>query len=192
MNWILDAELGLALRRLGPEDVEPTSELARRAFGSAEIGHEVHTMLTIYCETGAFALPLAEQKQTMIPVSYYLLVRSAPAGEVRVGLTGLYQPVWAGRGSYWLAWFAVDPQFHGQGHGTRLLQATMELAVAKGGTLLCIETSNSLDAARGLYRRMGFRQYGEVPDYWAPGASLVILARSLDDIAAPQGVNRDF
>jgi len=182
MNWPVDPSQEVYLRRLLPADVHRVVQLAGRAFADPSVEREIQRMLQTYCYSGANNIPIDKQEMTMLPVSYYVLARDDPDGEQRLGITGLYRPVWAGEGVFWLGWLAVDPQFQGQGYGARLLAATMELAAAKGGRLMCIETASDLEAALSLYYKMGFTQVGEVPDYFAPGGHMLILHRSLLDI----------
>jgi ribosomal protein S18 acetylase RimI-like enzyme len=66
-----------------------------------------------------------------------------------------------------------------------LLTWSMKLARAKGAELLCVETSPDLVPAINLYKKAGFQQYGDLPGYWNPDLSLLILARKLTDIHVP-------
>lgn len=192
MRWPLDPAGCLSLRRLIPADVDVVVDLAGRAFDSPHVRDEVRAMLNLYCTSGSQQLSLERQAETMLPVSYYVLARNAGFIERLIGLTGLYRPIWAGSGVYWLGWFAVDPTAQGHGYGRRLLEATLTLAATRGGRLLCVETSEKLDAAVRLYHRLGFRRYGTVPDYWAPGSPLVILARHLHDIPRSKEIPDEF
>ena len=191
LRWRVDTKNNIWLRRLFPTDIDSVAELSGRAFNSSSISDKIWTMLNIYTTSGAYCLRL-DQQVTLVPVLYYLLVEDHPTGENLLGLTGLYYPLWAGKGVFWLGWFAVDPAFQGRGHGTRLLWSTMKLAAARGGRIMCIETEDSLDAALGLYHRLGFTRSGEILDYWAPGSNLLILRRSLDDIPIPQEIPDDL
>jgi GNAT superfamily N-acetyltransferase len=188
MSWLLNPLSGLALRRLHAGDVDPVVALVGRSFRSRSIADQVREELSFYCRSGADHVPIQQQKDTFLWVSYYILLRIANKTETLLGLTGLYRPVWAGTGVFWLGWFGVDSDVQGQGYGIALLHATMVLARAEGGRLLCVESSRELASAIHLYHRMGFRQCGDVPDYWSPGENLLILARSLEDIDIPSGV----
>ena len=189
MNWLLNPLAGLKLRSLDKRDVNAIVALAGRSFNSQHVASQVQEELNAYVKTGADQIPLREQKDTFLWVSYYVLVLSRPSEEEILGITGLYHPVWAGDGVYWLGWYGTDARFHGHGYGIVLLKASMELARAQGGRLLCVETSRELGSAVSLYRKMGFCERGNVPDYWAPGENLIIMARNLDDIEVPKGVD---
>jgi ribosomal protein S18 acetylase RimI-like enzyme len=187
--WCLDTIRNLYIRPLTIVDIDPIIKFTKRAFGSDAIAYDVHSMLNIYCQSSADRVPLEQQTSTLLQVSYYILVLNNHESERLIGITGLYRPIWAGEGVFWLGWFAIDPQYQGCGYGSRLLKASMELARAKGGRLLCVETSNNLNAALHLYEKMGFCPHGEVQDYWRQNDSLVILARDLHDIPIPRGLD---
>jgi ribosomal protein S18 acetylase RimI-like enzyme len=52
----------------------------------------------------------------------------------------------------------------GRGVATTLLRAAEQLAVARGRTLLTLDTASE-DGASPLYERLGFTFAGEIPDY---------------------------
>ncbi len=171
----------LSLRDLQPPDRIAAVQICRDAFNKSEITRQVECMLVQYFLSSCWHTPIQEQTNTLLPVSYFLLVKKEQTIETPIGLTGLYRPYWAGQGIYWLGWFAVDPVYHHRGYGKWLLQASINLARARGGRMLCVETSQMLEPARGLYEAMGFKEFGRVPDYWDMAVDLVILARRLDD-----------
>lgn len=190
-SWVLETDPNIELRRLGSSDIALVVDLAGRAFNSPVIAAKVEQMLQIYTSTGMITHYLAQQ-DSMLQVVYYVLVKRDVCGEILLGLTGLYYPVWAGDGVFWLGWFAIDPRYQAQGHGARLLRATIGLAAAKRGRMLCVETSKELDAALGLYTRMGFTYSGEIPNYWGPGSNLLILSRPIDDVPIAQEIPNDL
>jgi len=194
--WVIDTERDLRLRALGRHDAEIVSQIAARAFGTAETGECVRRMLRIYLASGCADIPLERQEHTLLPVTYYILVQGEASRERGIGLTGLYRRLWEEEqeGNYWLGWFAVDPDFQGQGMGERLLRATMALCTAKGGRRLSIETAPELQSARRLYRRLGFTEAPAIPDYWKEGSDLILFHRRLDgnefhDLLPPKGIS---
>jgi len=187
MSWLLDREQGLSLRRLQAEDLELAAGLAERSFQSPSIGAEIRKMLHLTLTRPAYEPSIEKQQDELISVVYYVLVRRVEDEEVLVGLSGLYRPCWAGAGVYWLGWFAVDPQQQHRGYGAILLHATLVVAAASGGRMICVETSPASDAALHLYEKLGFLRCGEVADYWEAGLPLVVLARTLTDIQVPSG-----
>jgi GNAT superfamily N-acetyltransferase len=58
----------------------------------------------------------------------------------------------------------VLPAWRGRGIARRLMEALEAHAAASGLTLLVLDTEVA-SAAENVYRRMGWRHYGEVPDY---------------------------
>jgi ribosomal protein S18 acetylase RimI-like enzyme len=63
-----------------------------------------------------------------------------------------------------IAKMMTRPDRRGQGFGTALMRAAEALAVARGRTLLVLDTASEGGAA-GLYERLGFVRAGEIPDY---------------------------
>jgi [ribosomal protein S18]-alanine N-acetyltransferase len=61
---------------------------------------------------------------------------------------------------------AVDPAARRQGTGTALLYAA-EVALPGGDMTLMVQTGNT--AARALYRRVGYEEESENPNYYGPG-----------------------
>lgn len=62
----------------------------------------------------------------------------------------------AGQGAR-LRWFILDPAYHGQGLGSRLMDAAMTFCQRKGYTKIYLTTFAGLDAARHLYDKAGFK-----------------------------------
>ena len=61
----------------------------------------------------------------------------------------------------------VDPQFRGKGIGRALASRLIDAAQESGYTRMRLETAPQLEAARGLYRSLGFQEiepYDQVPE----------------------------
>lgn len=56
-----------------------------------------------------------------------------------------------------LRWFIIDPKYHGQGLGNRLMQAAMNFCAERGFQRVYLTTFAGLDSARHLYEKFGFR-----------------------------------
>jgi len=97
------------------------------------------------------------------------------------GLVGLHHAIWGPEENVWLAWFAVDPDYQGQGAGRRLLAAIKRIAVKDGFRKLLVETygHTDFDRARRFYERNGFRQAGQIVDYLPDGAPMIVYAKVL-------------
>lgn len=61
---------------------------------------------------------------------------------------------------------AVDPDWHRQGIGTRLVLALSEAAITRGCTGLTLEVRASNEGAKELYRRFGFAPAGVRKGYY--------------------------
>jgi ribosomal protein S18 acetylase RimI-like enzyme len=63
----------------------------------------------------------------------------------------------------------VHPDHQRKGIGLRLMRALDQIAVREGRTLLHLDT-NSDDVALGLYRKAGYTEAGQIPDWAASPA----------------------
>lgn len=61
---------------------------------------------------------------------------------------------------------AVDPAFRRSGHATRLLDAALGAAAARGARICHLEVRESNVSARNFYRSMGFIAAGQRRDYY--------------------------
>jgi GNAT superfamily N-acetyltransferase len=79
-----------------------------------------------------------------------------------------------------LYWMAVDPEVHGQGVGTALLEA-MEQRLSDKARLIVIDTSGRPDYAptRAFYRARGYQTAAVVRDFYALGDDQVIFSKRL-------------
>lgn len=102
-------------------------------------------------------------------------------GERILGMTGLHRYLWGPPQNVWLSWFAVEPDAHGQGLGSRLMAATLELARERGYSQLFIETYSSptFAKARAFYTSRGFEQVGAIRGYMPDGAEMVVYRRAV-------------
>ena len=114
-----------------------------------------------------------------------------------------YGPTPLTAGTYDLYWIAVDPQWHGRGFGSVLIEYVEQQlgrsrkavdnanellsrpASAEAGRLLIIETSSlpRYEAARRLYQRHHYREVARIPDFYAEGDDRVIYAKRLREKA---------
>lgn len=85
------------------------------------------------------------------------------------------------QGSFDLYWIAVDPEARGHGIGRALLSRVEAEVQARGGRLMLIETSSTPAYAptRRFYEACGYSCVATIEDFYAPGDSLVIFAKSL-------------
>jgi ribosomal protein S18 acetylase RimI-like enzyme len=82
---------------------------------------------------------------------------------------------------YDMYWLAVDPDFHGLGCASRLVDLAVEGSRARGGKKLYVETSTRAvyEPARKFYLAAGFTLEGTLPDYYADGDGKAIFAKRL-------------
>lgn len=64
---------------------------------------------------------------------------------------------------------SVHPRFRGQGLGARLAERVLGQLRRRGAQTFSLEVRDPNPAAQGLYRRLGFRPAGPLPDYYGPG-----------------------
>lgn len=92
-----------------------------------------------------------------------------------------YGPTPLTTGTFDLYWICVDRTCARRGIGRALMQRVEHEVRQAGGRLIVVETS-SLDSyapTRAFYDALGYRRAAEVPDFYAPGDSLVIYTRHL-------------
>lgn len=80
---------------------------------------------------------------------------------------------------------AVLPEFHGQGHGRRLVEKAEEILRSRGVEYLEVKTlgpsrpNANYERTRGFYERMGFRPLEET-DLWGPDNPCLIMVKRLE------------
>ena len=62
----------------------------------------------------------------------------------------------------------------GQGIARRLLQAGIDWALSRGAEAVHLEVDEHNEPALGLYRSIGFSEWGRRPDYY-PGADAILM-----------------
>jgi ribosomal-protein-alanine acetyltransferase len=75
--------------------------------------------------------------------------------------------------------FAVEPAHRRRGVGRELLRAAERFARARGRTAMRLETRYDNAPAIALYRRLGFRDFGRYPGYYADGAEALRFEKPL-------------
>ncbi len=81
-------------------------------------------------------------------------------------------------GSPYLATLAVAAEHRGKGIGGRLVRYVEEAYRGEAAHLfICVSSFNL--RAQEFYRRLGYRQVGELPDYFIAGASELLLHKRI-------------
>lgn len=83
----------------------------------------------------------------------------------------------------WNVYFiAVRPDRRGQGHGAALMGHIEQILQVQGEHFLLVETSGlpSFERTRAFYRRLGYDQVGQVPDFYKPGDDKIVFRKMLN------------
>jgi ribosomal-protein-alanine N-acetyltransferase len=103
-------------------------------------------------------------------------VRNGKTGDKLVGYAGIARLGLRPPHEYEIHTIGVDPAFHRQGIGQRLLDALLEFA---GGGVVFLEVRTDNDAAIALYRAAGFDVVGRRKRYYRmSGADAFTMRRS--------------
>ena len=99
-----------------------------------------------------------------------------------LGIAGLHQYDWGPKENVWLGWFALDPDLHGKGLGSKLFDEMVSLAKQMGFKKMFIETymSPTFEKARRFYQNKGFNPAGEIKDYLPDGEAMIVYLNVLD------------
>ena len=83
-------------------------------------------------------------------------------------------------GTFDLYWIVVDPEHHGRGYGTMLVEE-MERRVRGQARQVLVETAGRDDyvRTRAFYLRHGYRVVATIPDFYAPGDDRVTFLKTL-------------
>ena len=75
----------------------------------------------------------------------------------------------------------IAPGHRGQGLGRRLLAVCLALAAGRGVAKAFLDVREGNQAARALYRRLGFRECGRRPRYYVePAENAIVMELSLE------------
>jgi ribosomal-protein-alanine N-acetyltransferase len=74
---------------------------------------------------------------------------------------------------------AVEPDRRGEGIGSRLLERTLGTLATRGVADVKLEVRGSNEAARSLYRRLGFEHHHTVPGYYDDGEDALVMVTDL-------------
>lgn len=90
----------------------------------------------------------------------------------------------ATEGTWQLYWIAVHPFYQGSGVGQALEKYAEMFVRQRGGYWLLAETSSqvSYERARAFYRKRGYVELAQIPDYYKPSHHLLIYGKRLDSL----------
>ena len=157
---------GISLRPMRTEDVEEMIRITR-ATGffypeEVEVAREVLLEAAEKGEESGYQVHVAVQGQKA-------------AGYVCFGPTPLTKGTWD------IYWIAVDPQQQRLGIGNRLMSLAEEKIRSQKGRLVLVETSSRelYEPTREFYRRMGYQEVSNIPDFYDVGDGRVTFAKDL-------------
>ncbi len=74
---------------------------------------------------------------------------------------------------------AIRPDRQGQGRGATLLHYVEETLTGRGGRMLLVETSSSLERTQAFYHKCGYKQEACIRDFYAAGVDKVVFRKVL-------------
>jgi ribosomal protein S18 acetylase RimI-like enzyme len=92
-----------------------------------------------------------------------------------------YGPTPMTEGTFDLYWIVVDPNFQGQGIGSKLLDFLEKVLKGMDGRMILAETSSipEYEETQRFYLQKGFQEVGRVPDYYYPGNDRITYCKKL-------------
>ncbi len=79
---------------------------------------------------------------------------------------------------------AVHPKYRRQGLGKSILKNLLNQAKLKGVIKATLEVSNTNDAAKALYKSMGFTTKGERKSYYQDGSDALLQWKDLETVVS--------
>lgn len=94
-----------------------------------------------------------------------------------------YGPTPMTEGTFDLYWIAVDPDFQGNGIGSKLLGFLEKVLEGLKGRMILADTSSvpQYEKTKSFYLKNGFRDVARVPDYYHPGNDRITFCKKLED-----------
>lgn len=74
----------------------------------------------------------------------------------------------------------VAPEFRRNGLGRRLMQTGEAKLVEMGCVAITLEVAANNAGAQAFYERLGYRQTGRIPGYYADGTNGLVMRKALD------------
>ena len=146
----------IRLRPAGSDDLDALVEIENRAFDGDIISRR---SLRRFLTAPSAVSIVAEHKGT---IAGYALV--------------LFRPHSAAARLYSIA---VDPDLRGRGIGPALIAAAEHAALERDCIWVRLEVHENNASAIARYRKAGFRQFGDRPDYYEDGGTALLLEKRL-------------
>lgn len=99
-----------------------------------------------------------------------------------IGIVGLHQYRWGPEENVWLSWFAVRPDYQGQGMGKWLMTKIQKTARDQGYRKMFIETYQEATFHRAIefYHHQGFQQVGSIEQFLPDKSDMLVFSRNID------------
>ncbi len=125
------------------------------------------------CFPDPYPLPLLNRLHSMHPGTFLVAevdgkLAGYVIGALRWGETGHILAI------------GVDPTYRKQGIASALMEQVMNRLRGKGAKLARLEARKSNVEAQQFYRRLGFKERGEIPYYYEDGETAVAMERPLE------------
>ena len=155
-------------------------------FRQQVFAQDVEAIRSLVRATGFFseeecvmAGDLAVERLEKGPDSGYHFLFLGPAGDFSA--YACFGPCCCAPGSFDLYWIAVDAGQHGQGLGSRILAASEARMRTMGCRKVWVETSSRdlYIPTRAFYEARGYVREATLADFYGPGDSKIIYAKSL-------------
>ena len=156
-------------------EIRPIMQKDRVTLQSMLVKTEVFTSEEIDVAMELIDIVLRDQHQEDYKIHCMVDDQDQPMGYICYGPTPMTQ------GTFDLYWIAVDPQFQGQGIGSRLLDFLEETVRDRKGRMILVDTSSipQYEKTQKFYFRKGFQEVARVPDYYHPGNDRITFCKIL-------------
>ncbi|MEW6377738.1 MAG: GNAT family N-acetyltransferase [Thermodesulfobacteriota bacterium] len=116
---------------------------------------------------------LKDQSQEDYRIHCMVDDQNHPVGYICYGPTPMTQ------GTFDLYWIVVDPDFQGQGIGSKLLFFLEEMVKEVKGRMILADTSSiaQYERTQKFYIQNGFQEVARVPDYYHPGNDRITFCK---------------
>jgi GNAT superfamily N-acetyltransferase len=139
------------------------------------IGAGVFTREEIDVAMELIDIVLKDERQKDYKIHCMVDGQDQPVGYVCYGPTPMTE------GTFDLYWIVVDPNFQGQGIGSKLLDFLEKVLKGIGGRMILAETSSvpEYEETQRFYLQKGFQEVGRVPDFYYPGNDRITYCKRL-------------
>lgn len=160
---------------MGEEAGQREAELIFRWMGLADI--DAIVALEQVCFSTPWSRATFEEELNYNDLAHYLIAEWQ--GHI-VGYAGM----WVVCNEAHVMNVAIDPAYRGQGWGRQMMLALICRAQVLGAESMTLEVRVSNQAARTLYAKMGFVEYGNRPGYYSEPKedALLLWLKSFDQL----------